>query len=280
MILRRQRGTADATLTVVHRDLDDDKELALKSDQETGGWRLLGAAAEYLVSTERQAILTCLKHSVKALRPIDIARAIGRDNAKGRGSLRFLLHKMSLSGEVTSPRYGYYTHPANSTNTTNSTNTPNTANTSSTGAGFGDSGGDEGGKTSSGGQAQSVSDPPTPNTAANTVSAGKHRGSRESVSGVSGVSAHTSDDPYRCEECGGIDIGELNGRLICNDCARAARGIGRVSPGEGGPQPQKKRQCRECGQWVTAKATGRPGRFCSASCRARGWRTMREQSSS
>jgi hypothetical protein len=227
MVLRRQRGTADATLTVVHRDLDDDKELALKSDQETGGWRLLGTAAEYQVSKERRAIIDCLKKSVKPLRPIDIARAIGRDDAKGRGSLRFLLHKMSLSGEVTSPRYGYYTHTAN---------TANTANTSSTGAGFGASGGHETGEPSSrGGQARSVSDPPTANTSANSVSTGKNRVSRESVSGVSGVSDEADNPPYLCRECGGTDIKLTDdGKAVCMDCVKADRGIGQVMSWEGG----------------------------------------------
>jgi hypothetical protein len=300
LILRRQRGTADASLTVVHRDLDDDKELALKSDQETGGWRLLGTAAEYLVSEERRAIIDCLKHSVKALRPIDIARAIGRDTDKGRGALRVLLHRMCLSGELTSPRYGYYTH-SNTGNTDNTGNTGNTGNTSSTDAGFEPPEGANAERRSGGVGRKSVTDPdhtgntsahpatdgdhqgesdrksvtpPQPcNTSSNTLSAGKDRASQESVTGVTGVTHHNLRP---CPTCGGRDLEMMNGRLICMSCLIAGKGIGEVSSREGGPRPQKKWQCR-CGQWVTPKATGRPGRFCSASCRSRAWREMREQ---
>ena len=56
-VMRRKRGDGDAVLSVVHRDLPEDQEHALRSDPLTGGWTFLGAAQEQPTSPEQRAIL-------------------------------------------------------------------------------------------------------------------------------------------------------------------------------------------------------------------------------
>jgi AAA domain-containing protein len=107
-IMRRQRGTAEATLAIVHRDLEDDREHALKSDPRSGGWTLLGRAEDYRLSEERQAILEVVRTAQGPMSPKEIARALGREDAKGLNALYFLLHKMRHAGDIDSPKKGLY----------------------------------------------------------------------------------------------------------------------------------------------------------------------------
>jgi AAA domain len=107
-IMRRQRGTAEATLAIVHRDLEDDREHALRSDPRTGGWTLLGRAEDYRLSEERQAILEVVRQAQGPMSPKEIAQALGRQDAKGLNALYFLLHKMLRAGDIDSPTKGSY----------------------------------------------------------------------------------------------------------------------------------------------------------------------------
>jgi AAA domain len=111
--LRRQRGSTDAILTITHRDIDTDEgqyEYALKSDQETGGWSLMGAAVPYQLSKERQAVLTCLQTADGPMTPKAIARLLGRSSESALNALYKLLHDMLLAEQITSPARGYYAY--------------------------------------------------------------------------------------------------------------------------------------------------------------------------
>jgi hypothetical protein len=115
--LRRKRGSADAILTITHRDIDTDEgqyEYALKSDQETGGWALLGDAAPYQLSKERQAVLACLQAAQGPMTPKAIARYLGRTSEREVNALYKLLYDMLLAEQLLSPARGYYILPYSS----------------------------------------------------------------------------------------------------------------------------------------------------------------------
>jgi DNA-binding transcriptional ArsR family regulator len=109
MILKRERTRADATLFVAGRDVEEEKEFALRWDQNTAGWALVGSANEYRISQERAAILDLLRRSApEPLGPKAIAEALD----KPYSSVTTLLQKLVRDGLVRSPRYGKYTSAA------------------------------------------------------------------------------------------------------------------------------------------------------------------------
>jgi DNA-binding transcriptional ArsR family regulator len=110
MILKRERTRADATLFVAGRDVDEEHEFALRWDQNTAGWTLVGSAKEYRISQERAAILDLLRRSApEPLGPKAIAEALD----KPYSSVTTLLQKLVRDGLVRSPRYGKYTSATN-----------------------------------------------------------------------------------------------------------------------------------------------------------------------
>jgi hypothetical protein len=133
--LPRKRGDHDATLAVVHRDLPEDQEHALRSDPLTGGWTFLGEAHEQPASPEQRAIITVLGEAIEPMTSGEIADIL----SKKPGVIRFLLWKMEQAGlvvRVTTGRYALpqqdhtppHTPTTNNTNKTNSANTTNSAN--------------------------------------------------------------------------------------------------------------------------------------------------------
>jgi hypothetical protein len=110
-VLKRQRGSADAVLFVSHKDLEDDVEHALKNDPVTGGWTLIGAAAEYAMSEQRREVIACLQQSPGAMTPQAIAHALGRTGENAMNALYKVLYLMSTAGQILSPARGYYSVP-------------------------------------------------------------------------------------------------------------------------------------------------------------------------
>jgi Fe2+ or Zn2+ uptake regulation protein len=112
--LRRQRGAADAVLTITHRDIETDEgqyEYALKSDHDTGGWSLLGDAAKYQMSQQQQAIYAVLEQASTPMSPKMIALALGKTDEKGIAVIYVQLNRMLTDGKVTSPTHGKYALP-------------------------------------------------------------------------------------------------------------------------------------------------------------------------
>jgi hypothetical protein len=114
IVLRRERGQADASLFITGRDVEE-QDLALKWEKEDVlAWTLLGNAEQFRVTQERQAILDTVD-TLPGLRPAEIADAL----AKPRGAVRRLLFNMVRDGEIRVRDSRYYTIG-------NSGNTPNT----------------------------------------------------------------------------------------------------------------------------------------------------------
>ncbi len=89
-VMRRKRGEDEATLTVVHRDLDD-HEHALRSDPLTGGWTYIGPASEQAATPEQRSIVEVLLQATGPMSPQEVADVIGKKPA----AVRFLMWKMA-----------------------------------------------------------------------------------------------------------------------------------------------------------------------------------------
>ena len=102
LILRRGRGRADGTLLVTGRDVEE-QELALKFYAVEGLWELMGDAAEYAMSKERQEILSILrKGESKTLE--QLANILG----KSKDAVRMNLRRMKDAGVLRINENGEY----------------------------------------------------------------------------------------------------------------------------------------------------------------------------
>jgi hypothetical protein len=61
LVLKRDRGRADAYLHITGREIEEEAELALRWDADLASWALVGDADEYRVSNERQQLLQALE---------------------------------------------------------------------------------------------------------------------------------------------------------------------------------------------------------------------------
>jgi hypothetical protein len=96
MVLKRGRGKSDGTLTLAGRDIEE-QALALKFHPDEGIWELMGDAAEYALSQQRQEILKVLREN--GPRTIkEVAEIIDKKYA----NVKRLLLKMANQQEVKS----------------------------------------------------------------------------------------------------------------------------------------------------------------------------------
>jgi hypothetical protein len=98
MILKRDRGKADAYLHVDGRDIEEPKELALKWDREIASWKIAGDAEEYRISELRRAILQVLEHAGEPMTPTEVADVLD----KPANTVRQRMWQMSKEGRLTS----------------------------------------------------------------------------------------------------------------------------------------------------------------------------------
>ena len=103
LILKRDRGKADAVLHVDGRGIEEPAEYALKWDAETAGWTIAGDAEEYRMSEERKAILGVLTEAGEFLSPGEVADILD----KHRNTVKQRLWRMAQDGQVES-RNGKY----------------------------------------------------------------------------------------------------------------------------------------------------------------------------
>jgi len=201
MVMQRKRGQEEATLNVVHRDLQDDQELAIQSDALTGGWTFMGPASQQAGSPEQRAILTVLAEAVEPMTSKGIAEVL----SKKADAVRFLLWKMENAGLVDRAATGKYTLHVTNTNNTITANASQNANTTNS--------------------HECAS--PTKQFAvladgeeiANSSKNAPVLGSQGPVSIVSGVSR-----VKHCKTCGSPDFDEMNGRPVCMACLMGSTG--------------------------------------------------------
>lgn len=168
MVLRRERGQADASLFVTGRDIEE-RDLALKWSKDDFTWSWLGDADEFRQSKERQELLAAVS-AMPGMKPAELADGLG----KTRGSVRYLLFKLVREGKVRVKVDGTY-HPGVVIQAEEGRQQHSTANTANT-----------------------PSSPTNANTPAPPVSAVSGVSTDSGVSGVSGA----AQKPRKCIECG------------------------------------------------------------------------------
>jgi len=106
LILKRERGKADAVLAITGRDIEE-KELALGFKFPI--WELLGDAEEFRISKERQTILSILRESNTPMSPKEITQVFQTKHPKANYyGVAKLLERMTKAGEIKCSEYGKY----------------------------------------------------------------------------------------------------------------------------------------------------------------------------
>jgi RecA-family ATPase len=107
LVLKRDRGKADAALHITGREIEE-KELALQFKFPL--WNLLGNAQEIRLSQERQAIISILREAEEALSPKEVHEILASQMGIKRSyaNIKQLLYKMQNDGEVKSVERGKY----------------------------------------------------------------------------------------------------------------------------------------------------------------------------
>jgi hypothetical protein len=104
LLLTRQRGEADAYLTVDGKDIKDRQELALKWDATVCTWTLQGDAEEYKLSKARQEIKAVVEDADQPVTPTYVADALG----KSFNTVKKTMWEMSRDGQLSSTGNGRY----------------------------------------------------------------------------------------------------------------------------------------------------------------------------
>jgi len=112
LVLKRDRGRADAYLHVTGREIEEEAELALRWDADLASWTLVGDAEEYRISQERQEIVRVLNEAEEPMTPTEVAELL----SKSVNAVKYLMWKMSKDGQLATTGKGRYsptTNPAN-----------------------------------------------------------------------------------------------------------------------------------------------------------------------
>jgi len=115
LVLKRERGRADAFLFVTGRDIEQEREVALSWDAATAAWRIAGDAEEYRGSKERAEIGECLRSAQGPMGPKEVSDALGKEY----NATKQLLWKMSNDGDLRSVGSGKYVVTGNFDNRDN-----------------------------------------------------------------------------------------------------------------------------------------------------------------
>jgi hypothetical protein len=105
LVLKRQRGDADAYLHVDGRDIEEPAELALEFDANAATWAIKGDAEDYRRGKLGRAIVRVLENADDAMGPQDVADELDEkyNNVKQR------MYQMSKEGEIKTVARGRYT---------------------------------------------------------------------------------------------------------------------------------------------------------------------------
>jgi hypothetical protein len=109
LVLKRDRGRADAYLHVTGREIEEEAELALRWDADLASWTLVGDAEEYRISQERQDIVRVLTEAGEPMTPKEVAELLG----KPPNTVKYLMWKMSKDGQLATAGKGRYSLTTN-----------------------------------------------------------------------------------------------------------------------------------------------------------------------
>jgi hypothetical protein len=98
LIIRKARKESIGSLYRTGKDYDEDDEMAIKLDLDSGvGWSVIGNAEEIQLSSQRKAIVECLKSSNIPMTPKQIADTLGFNASYIRTTLRRLVEDKTIS---------------------------------------------------------------------------------------------------------------------------------------------------------------------------------------
>lgn len=120
LILKRERGNADASLFGTGREIELDKALSFND----GFWKLLGEGPEYRLSQASKEEVDAINKAGKPLYPKDIAEALG----VSVNLIRKRLYDMKARVEIIDTGKGYITNIGNGGNGGNASNGGNGGN--------------------------------------------------------------------------------------------------------------------------------------------------------
>ena len=111
LILKRERGKADAYLHVDGRDVEEPAELALTWDQNLASWTIAGNADEYRLSEARTEIIRVLEDFGSPMTPTEVADVLG----KKVNAIKQTLWRMSNDGQLSGNdgKYRVTSNPSN-----------------------------------------------------------------------------------------------------------------------------------------------------------------------
>jgi predicted transcriptional regulator len=105
LILKRERGQAEASLFVTGRDIEREQQLALSFDVTTALWSVIGNTEEVGRTRARQEIIDLLREQgPDGMNPREIAEAL----EKNYHTTRSILRKMEQTGEITQLHGRYF----------------------------------------------------------------------------------------------------------------------------------------------------------------------------
>ena len=94
--MKRERGRADAFLYVTGREIEEERELALKWDANLASCAIVGDAAEYKLSEERAEVVRTLEETGMPMTPTEVADALG----KSTNTVKVCLWRMAKDGQL------------------------------------------------------------------------------------------------------------------------------------------------------------------------------------
>jgi hypothetical protein len=119
LLLTRQRGEADAYLTVDGKDIEERQELALEWDAPACTWSLKGDADAYKMSKARREVMAIVEDADGPVTPTYVADATD----KSFSNIKKMMWEMSRDGQLSSDGSGKYTkvtgYPSNPSNPSN-----------------------------------------------------------------------------------------------------------------------------------------------------------------
>ena len=120
LVLKRDRGRADAYLHVTGREIEEEAELALRWNADVASWTLAGDAEEYRVSQERREIVRVLEEAGEPMTPKEVSELLD----KPYSAVKYLMWRMSKDGQLATSGKGCYSPTTNLANplTTNADN--------------------------------------------------------------------------------------------------------------------------------------------------------------
>jgi hypothetical protein len=102
LIIKRARGSDEAELHVIGRDLEEEGAFAIRFDRQSCRWHWMGEAWRVRLTAERRQALDAL--TAEPMKPHELAKSL----SKSPGAVRKMIHGMCLAGQIARGPDGKY----------------------------------------------------------------------------------------------------------------------------------------------------------------------------